>query len=94
VTGGGALDALATGSAAIGSSGQAGAISILVLGGLVVLPVLLATRAARPANPGHHRRPRVGHDALAMTGDFISAAGFLGLTGLVALSGADALLCI
>ena len=92
MTGGGALDALATGSAAIGSSGQAGAISILVLGGLVVLPVLLATRAARPANPGHHRRPWVGHDALAMTGDFISAAGFLGLTGLVALSGADALL--
>jgi cation/acetate symporter len=68
---------------------HAGAASLLVLGGLVLLPVLLAMRATRPAAAA---RPWIGQGTLAMTGDFISAAGFLGLTGLVALSGADALL--
>ena len=44
------------------------------------------------ATPAARRGKQFSADVLVATGDFINAAGFLGLTGLVALSGSDALI--
>lgn len=79
------------------SIGQPDTIAIAFFGGFIVLTLAITWWAARKTSTTEHfyaagRSVTAGQNGFALAGDYMSAASFLGIAGLVSTSGFDGLI--